>query len=52
MSILSAKRCVRYATAPGMKSLLLQSFASFGIDLAEKLVSICVDGCCCQFVSS
>ena len=32
------------ATAPGLKSLLLESLASFGIDLAQKLVSICVDG--------
>ena len=31
-------------TAPGLKSLLLESFAYFGIDLAQKLVSICVNG--------
>ena len=32
------------ATSSGIKSLLLESFAEFGVDLAEKLVSICVDG--------
>lgn len=32
------------ATASGIRSLLLESFAKFGIDLAQKLVSICVDG--------
>ena len=32
------------ATASGIRSLLQESFAKFGIDLAQKLVSICVDG--------
>ena len=32
------------ATSSGIKSLLLESFAEFGMDLAQKLVSICVDG--------
>ena len=32
------------ATAPGIKNLLLESFANCGIDLTHKLVSICVDG--------
>ena len=35
---------VSNATASGIKKLLLESFATFGIDLVEKLVSICVDG--------
>ena len=32
------------ATASGIQSLVLQSFEEFGVDLEQKLVSICVDG--------
>ena len=33
-----------FSTASGVRHLLLESFANFGTDLAQKLVSICVDG--------
>ena len=32
------------ATSPGIKSLLLDSFTESGVNLPEKLISICVDG--------
>ncbi len=32
------------ATAPGILKLLVETFATFGIDLMKKLVRICVDG--------
>ena len=32
------------ATSSGIKSLLLESFAEYGVDFAQKLVSVCVDG--------